>query len=599
MIQYSVKSAFHSLTPTFKRFPFAILSAIIATIIAIYSIEYSKESSHEFLTKIMMISYLGISLFSAYHIFTECRLRKIQSRSILLLILIILLIIYYFNIDLYPAQFYRFWLFVIATHSLFSISFSARGGSQSDFWQFNKTVLLRLLLSGFYVFILWSGLSLAIAAIENLFNVHWSKEIYQDNFIFLTGFIGTIIFLSGIPTIKESINAEIKFNKALKVFVQYILFGISGLYLIILYVYLFKILISWQLPNGWVSSLVSVYGGLGILVFLFLYPLRADISSKWIKAFLKWFFITMVPLLLLMSIAIITRISAYGITENRYFMLLINFSLYLTSFYFIFLKNQNIRLIPIALAIISFLSVIGPWSAISISEASQINRLDRILSTNGRIIKNKIVKNKVEGDVYNDISSIINYLEFSHKLSGLKKWLSERTDFDRKLINDSLKSDQIINSFLIYTKSNHRPIDINIYKLTSSIDLKNINDYNYLIYYNYDKKQVKPPSDNKLYKIGYQYDFNINKGSDSAIVLSITQIKGSELSIKYSDILDSLNLKIGDSQFNSNQDQFLFKSENQIFRVMFLFTSLNVRDDNINSINSFRAGIYIKLKSNK
>jgi hypothetical protein len=79
-------------------------------------------------------------------------------------------------------------------------------------------------------------------------------------------------------------------------------------------------------------------------------------------------------------VAVYRRTADYGITENRYFLWLGAFWLLGVSLYMIFTKGKTFRSVLVSLACVALLSIVGPWSAFSVSECSQIHRLQKLLT---------------------------------------------------------------------------------------------------------------------------------------------------------------------------------------------------------------------------
>src|SRR5690606_24507962 len=129
------------------------------------------------------------------------------------------------------------------------------------------------------------------------------------------------------------------FPKGLKIFVQYILIPLAIIYLLILYAYSAKILVEWNLPNGWVSMLILWYAVFGILAILLAYPLRDDTDNPWVRLYSRFFFVGLLPLILLLFIAVGVRIGDYGVTELRYYVVLLGIWLMMMALYFIFSKH--------------------------------------------------------------------------------------------------------------------------------------------------------------------------------------------------------------------------------------------------------------------
>jgi len=62
---------------------------------------------------------------------------------------------------------------------------------------------------------------------------------------------------------------------------------------------------------------------LGFIIHVMVNPIQKTIKSWVINKFNPWFYNLLLPLVVLLFIAIFRRIRDYGITENRYFVLII------------------------------------------------------------------------------------------------------------------------------------------------------------------------------------------------------------------------------------------------------------------------------------
>ena len=313
-------------------------------------------------------------------------------------------------------SFTRFLLFTIAFHLLIAFIPFITKGELNGFWQYNKIIFLRILLSALYTIVLYLGLALAILAIEKLFKVNINNKIYPDLWIMLTGIFNTWFFLAGFPLNFSELDLKEDYPKGLKIFTQYILLPLVSIYLLILYAYMFKIIITAQWPVGWVSYLVIGFSIGGILSLLLIYPVRNDENNKWILIFSRFFYFALFPLIILLFLAVKRRINDYGITEQRYFILILALWLLFIAVYFLLSKSKNIKLIPVSLCILTLAASFGPWGAFNVSLASQENHLKSLLNKYSMLDKGKIVKAKdtIAFKDHKQISSIIDYLVSVH-----------------------------------------------------------------------------------------------------------------------------------------------------------------------------------------
>ena len=224
--------------------------------------------------------------------------------------------------------------------------------------------------------------------------------------------MNTWIYLSDFPkNIHE--HRTINFNKALEVFVKYILIPLVLLYLIILYVYGIKILVEWELPKGWVSYLVTALAILGFIVQIIINPVQKAMKSLTIRLFHPYFYIMLLPLVVLLFVAIYRRITDYGITENRYFVVALAFWILGMSLYLLIAKNRRLIVLPISLFLLALLTSFGYWSAMSVAMRSQVAQFEQVFKT----VKSH--DNIVSSNQYKQLESILDYMYDRRALSKL------------------------------------------------------------------------------------------------------------------------------------------------------------------------------------
>ncbi len=431
---------------TASRFPLVILTSIFASFAMIRILDFTPNDYQEqFWWNIVMTFSLGLPLFISFSLIAESRGLIKTKKYILQIIPVVFLIVYYFTLsdhtDFYDIG--RYILFLIAFHLLVSFSpfLLTKDKSHVDFWNFNQTVFLRFILSGLYTFVLYGGLAIALLSFDKLFEMNIDGKRYGQLLFFIAGIFNTWFFCSGVPK-PEDMKSEV-FPKGLKIFTQYVLLPIIVIYVLILYLYLFKIIFSWNLPVGWVSYLVIGFSTAGIFSLLLIYPLVDSKEIKWVRIFSRVFFISLIPQIFLLYLAITIRTSEYGITERRYYVFILAFWLTITTLFYIITNFRNIKYIPISLFIVSILTSVGPWSAFDMSLNSQLNRLEEILTKNTILVNGKIIAasdNSVNKEELQDVHSIVSFLIERKKLNKLQPWFNENLDSleEYKKINEAL-----------------------------------------------------------------------------------------------------------------------------------------------------------------
>jgi len=433
---FSIQVLLENTKDTFLRFPLTLIAAIIATVAGMLLVDASGDES-DFYLKLGMCSVLGIAGFLSIKLYTERYQSPKNLRFILQIALALLLTVYFFllpkDLSSNTSEGLRYTLWLIGIHLFVAfVPYVFRVQEYNGFWQYNQELFLRIIAGGIYSGVLYSGVSIAIVAIDQLFGAEIDPIIYARLWFFIAGIFNTWFFLAGVPKNIEALNQSDLYPKGLKLFTQYVLLPLVVLYLLILYAYGIKILITWQLPQGWVSILILAFSIVGILSLLLVYPLREFEENKWINIFANRFYIALLPLILLLFISIGKRIFEYGITELRYFVVILAFWLLGTALYFLISKKKYIQIIPMSLFAVVVFSSFGPWGAFYVSERSQIGRLENILNKYERIKEGKIIpfeeSQEISEEDAENIVSILDYLAERRRLKKLQSYFDEDLD---------------------------------------------------------------------------------------------------------------------------------------------------------------------------
>lgn len=442
----SLQNLAHSFKQVVKRFPFELLFVLSGTIAAITYVEIGdiKYTAGSWCVRILLTANIGLLSSLSATLFAESADIKGSKLYFLKTVVAILTASLVFMLDplLQNADFIRFFLLSIAAHFMVSFAAFTKTGWIQGFWQFNKTIFLRFLASMLYSTVLYLGLAAAIGAMNFLFNFKFESDTFLILWICIAGLFNTIFFLAGVPQELQLLDQDHSYPKGLKIFTQYVLIPLASVYVVILLAYEIKIALEWNLPKGLVSKLILGYAVFGILSLLLVFPIREKEENKWIKTYARSFYFLMLPLLILLFLAVGARITSYGITESRYYLILLAVWLLFITIYFLLSKRQNIKLVPISLSILALLSIYGPQSAFSISSYSQSQVLISIFKKNGAFKDGKLVRiKKIQKNEGMRTVQIMRYLVEKYDFKSLQPYMKE----DLSQIEDSLKK-QLTNA---------------------------------------------------------------------------------------------------------------------------------------------------------
>ena len=294
-----------------SRFPFVLFCELACVIAAFFLLEAEPKQSVGF--PILFAAALGIPLLAALALCAEKRKWSPGLSIGIQWLGVLLLVGYGLSVPTaFPHEqadfFIRFALLAAGVVLLVMILPYLKKGELNGFWQYNKTLIFRLFVTAIFSVVLFAGLAIALAALDNLFGVSVPSKRYVELWVFVVGLFAPIFFLAGVPENLDGLDRIDEYPKGLKVFAQYVLLSLVIVYLLILYAYLLKILMQWNWPKGWVSSLIIGFSAISILSLLLMHPIRNRSENAWIRAAGKWLYIVMIPLIVVLFLAVTERI---------------------------------------------------------------------------------------------------------------------------------------------------------------------------------------------------------------------------------------------------------------------------------------------------
>ena len=204
-----------------------------------------------------------------------------------------------------------------------------------------------------------------------------------------------VLFLSQIPNPWPSERGlSLLANRA----VRWLFLPLLCVYLFTLYIYLFRILFQWELPDGEVAILVTVSMGLMLSVVFVLGP-RGRV--------LPWL---LLPLLALMTVGIIRRFSDYGVTVDRVYLALFNLWCYGVCLYLGITGCRRFRWVPLSFTLVLLFSSIGPWN-VSRLVRKGLQKEVRVLLADEQLPMTKEQMALLDTDTHNLLQDKLDYLQ--------------------------------------------------------------------------------------------------------------------------------------------------------------------------------------------
>lgn len=289
-------------------------------------------------------------------------------------------LIQYFRGDLYSQSLIALFGLALATMCAAHLR---RTATIESFWRFNLQLGIAVAMALVALLVVCGGLSLLLASLTFLFDFKFGNS-YQH--IWSTG-LALFAPLFAASMVPVELNQPFTLSpdpdlieKSVSVVLNFALVPLILVYSVVLHIYAAKIAIVGSMPKGEIGWLVLVFGAIGTASYMVAYPWRVA-GYRPVRWFMRsWFWLMIVPTVLLV-LAVWQRISEYGVTPERYCLML--FALWLAALV-AYLGSahgrMDLRVIPASLAIGLVLSSFGPWGAAAISVSSQLAQLQNVLN---------------------------------------------------------------------------------------------------------------------------------------------------------------------------------------------------------------------------
>ena len=365
-----------------RRFPLTLLLGATAAAFAVAAVD---GSGHDLQWRIALVALLGLPLSVGFAL----RARYLgwsTARQVLWQAAGLLLLVLFFITWPGPRQdqdMVRFLQLAAILHLVAAVLPFIRGRETTAFWQYNRRLFESFLRAALFAAVLFAGLAVALLALDKLFGIPMPDDAYPRLWFIMAFLVHPWIFLAGVPDEAEELEFR-TYPRALKIFTQYVLTPLVAIYLVILVLYLGKIILTGEWPDGWIGYLVTSVSVAGLLGFLLVHPLRSLPEEGWIRLYARGLFIGLIPAAIMLLLALWKRVEPYGLTPLRTLGLVLGIWLLGIAVLYTISRGTSIRTIPLSLAAVLAVCFGGPLGVRNLSVDSQADRLSRLLGSSAQ-----------------------------------------------------------------------------------------------------------------------------------------------------------------------------------------------------------------------
>lgn len=301
-----------------------------------------------------------------------------------------------------------------------------RTSSNETFWRWNRDLWSGTGVAFGVVLVMVLGVFGVFWALELLFRLEVPGTLYSDAGILGFGLLWPWLLLVAVPPLPPAPAGRLT-TAPLRLVVGNLLVPLALVYLLILYAYIARVLLTLELPRGQAAIVAGLYLSLGVAVWLMAWPLHREpgVPARW---FVRLFFPALLAPLVLLVIALWIRVEAYGVTVPRYLLAVLALWLSAIALYVVIVRSHRLQVIPLSLAVLLLIGSFGPWSARAVSVRSQLNELGAVVRQAGLLEAGQLTPATAPppAALARRISSIVGWLVSHDARDRLIEWLAER-----------------------------------------------------------------------------------------------------------------------------------------------------------------------------
>lgn len=414
---FSTGHLFDRLTAALRRFP---LTAVFIVSLFAFTVAVNHNSGKIVSERFTFFCFFYLSTGGVLSL--SLRLRDEDRRGLMRHVVSAVVHALWLAASVYLAYHYPFdimtgWgCFALCTAVMVSLCQLPFIGRPNDLslWNFTLSLLSSAAVVGMLGLLLYGGIAILLSSFEHLFGLDISYDVYLDAAAFCGTFLCPLLFILLIPSGSgkhdDSVMTFTGFGKGV---IHFLFIPLQAAYLITLYIYAAKIFISWELPDGWVTWLVSV-AMLGMLTIIcVVHPMRFAAGMRFDKWLMRWLPLMMLPLLLLMTAGTVRRVGDYGITVWRFYLIAFNVWCYAVCGALFLTRSSRIWWIPASFSAVLLVSSVGPQSFANITRTVLAGEITACLAAAGYTrlpLNGKEYKEWIDKEADGETNSKIMYL---------------------------------------------------------------------------------------------------------------------------------------------------------------------------------------------
>ncbi|QIB69667.1 DUF4153 domain-containing protein [Aminipila butyrica] len=423
----SMMNLFQGVVRAFIAFPGAILSALAFAVVTMIRIQlnWPQQEPYNFLFNCLHWAFALGAVFSLAAItIAQTRFHKsaflITNILSAAVVLITFLLLYFFGEGAVSARYTAISSLAAArVNAAILISFivfiimAGYPKEQSDFsrsfFMTHKALFIALIYGG----VIMAGGSGVAGAVEALLYHDMSGKVYMYIGT-IAGFLAFTIFLGYFPDFHKGVvdsHREVaqKQPRFIEALLSYILIPILFALTVVLFLWSGRTILTGTWPSfNQLAGIATAYSAIGLWLHVMVTHHQSGIAGF----YRRYYPFAALIILVFEAAAFFVQLGKYGLKVTEYWFMLIWVVAVLAALLLLFLRARSHSLIALFICVITAFSVLPLVGYHSLPVTAQVNRLEKLLTSQGMLENSKLVpaKQEPEKSVREGITDAVYYL---------------------------------------------------------------------------------------------------------------------------------------------------------------------------------------------
>jgi hypothetical protein len=570
-----LREKWQGLTDTVMRFPLTVILLIASIVTNFIAIESDYDITY---TRLLITFLLGAALFVVLQLLYERFFDNPVLRIIFMFVTIIFSSIYFMLIrnsewEIEVTIRTIVLLFILVIAFLWIPSIGSKTSINESFMAAFKGFFTALFFDG----VLFLGVVIIISATDLLiFDIYETAYIHSANIIFVL--LAPIYFLTMVPNYPRKSDIAIveesqdnKYDgeflrlttpaKFLETLISYVIIPITAVFTVILILYIIINIAGEFWSDNLMEPLLVSYSITVIVVYI----LASTIKNPFAKYFRMIFPKVLIPVVLFQTLSSILKIADVGITYGRYYVILFGVFATMAGVLFSFLPIRKNGIIAPILIILAVISIVPPVDAFTLSRATQISRLEKVLTSNNMLSEDTLTPNvNLSEEDQSDIVSSLDYLDrmnYTKDIDYLHSYYIS-FDFEKTFGFDRYKSVDNEYQSYYYGRNTNEPVPIAGNDYMIQLNVHNMTEV----------------GDNQFEVDGSLYSLSVDNTDNDNQIIRLEDAQGLELlRYEYNDLFTKFTGVDSGKEFMSTEEM-TFRQENDKAAITMIANNISINE---------------------